>query len=349
MKQNKTSIKNILSLVFIIGVFIGLVLYILYTDGIAKTRMVLESADYKWILIGLLSMTGIYLFESLVLYIPLKKQYKGLSFPITVLSIIVCRFFNIITPFSTGGQPFQAYMLSRYGLRVSDTLSAMTIKYVIYQIGLFAWALVLLIGNYSFFIQTFHNDLWLVLLGTGVNLIVTIVAILIGLNETIIMKIAHAILKALSHLHIGCHYMIRDPEGLLQKTDDTIHHYCLQFKQAKYNKSTLIQMSMATMLQIICNISIPYAVYRAFDNTGFTYFQILTTQIYLHLMIAYVPTPGSSLGAEGGFALLYRSIFKNGLNPAMFFWRSCTFFFPFFAGCIASIITRKELINKRGN
>lgn len=341
--KEKSTLKNIISLTFIGCVLIGLILYILYTDGIHMTRMLLRTADYTWGLLCILLMTGIYVFETFVLYVPLKKNYPEFTYPLSFLSVIICRFFNIITPFSTGGQPFQAYVLHHYNIRVSDTLSALTIKYVIYQLGLFSWAIILLAGNHSFFLTTFQNDLWLILLGTGINLLVTIVVILIALNPKLIKNIAHIFLKLFSHIHIGNHYMIKGLPETLHTTDEAIDNYCQQFRQAQYDKKTILQMVLFTMLQILCNLSIPYTIYRTFGNTGISYSEILTTQIYLHLMIAYIPTPGSSLGAEGGFALLYRSIFQNGLNLSMFLWRICTFYFPFISGFLGYVLVRKRL------
>ena len=42
-----------------------------------------------------------------------------------------------------------------------------------------------------------------------------------------------------------------------------------------------------------------YAIYKAFGNSGYTFFEIVTTQAFLMLIMSFVPTPGAGLGAEG--------------------------------------------------
>ena len=48
---------------------------------------------------------------------------------------MIGQLFNNITPFSSGGQPMQAYELNKNGLRVSDSLCAMSMKFIITQLA----------------------------------------------------------------------------------------------------------------------------------------------------------------------------------------------------------------------
>ena len=89
-------------------------------------------------------------------------------------------------------------------------------------------------------------------------------------------------------------------------------------------------------------------VYRAFGNTGTSFWQIIPAQAFLLLIMTFVPTPGSGLGAEGGFYLLFNSIFKEGtINMSILFWRIYTFYLPILVGTILLIPVKKiKLKNK---
>ena len=51
--------------------------------------------------------------------------------------------------------------------------------------------------------------------------------------------------------------------------------------------------------------------------------------------MTFIPTPGSGLGAEGGFYLLFQSIFKEEtMNMAILFWRLYTFYLPILVGTL---------------
>lgn len=64
------------------------------------------------------------------------------------------------------------------------------------------------------------------------------------------------------------------------------------------------------------------------------------TSSLFSLVMAVIPTPGAGLGAEGGFLLLFNSIFLPGtINMAILFWRLYTFYIPIIAGAFFLIPT----------
>ena len=83
-------------------------------------------------------------------------------------------------------------------------------------------------------------------------------------------------------------------------------------------------------------------IYKAFGNIGISYIEIITVQTYLLLIISFIPTPGSGLGAEGGFALLYKDVFITGLHMAILFWRIYTFYLPILAGLATLILMSRQ-------
>ena len=87
-------------------------------------------------------------------------------------------------------------------------------------------------------------------------------------------------------------------------------------------------------------------VYQAFGNVGITFWQIVPTQAFLLLIMTFIPTPGSGIGAEGGFYLLFNTIFKEGtIHMSILFWRVYTFYLPIIVGSLFLIPVRSK---KRG-
>ena len=331
-KKITSQTKSILTAMFIVSVLVGLIIYMLNADGIETIKNIIQTADYRWILVGLFCVAIEWIFEAESLHIPLKKMYPKLKYGITLKTNIIGRFFNNVTPFSSGGQPFQAYILKRYGLRVSDTFSVLMVKFVVYQIALFTWAILLLIVNFDFFNATFKDYMWFVLLGFFMNLIAVLFVIIAGINKKLVLKVVNPIVKLIAKIKIGKIKIIKDLDSALKKVDESVSNYSSRFTSMKGQLKTLVKMYIITLVQLLAYFSIPFMIYKAFGNVGVNYLQILTVQAFLLLVMSFIPTPGSELGAEGGFALLYGTIFTNGLTMAILFWRTYTYYIPIIIG-----------------
>lgn len=341
VKQKSTKSK-VINFLFIFAVFVGLIVYMINVDGIENIKNVLKNANYKWILVGLVCLVIEWFSEALVMHIPLKKMYPKHKYKLSLQTNIIGRLFNNITPFSSGGQPFIAYILKKHGLRASDTLSVLMMKFVVYQVGLFTWAIVLLFLNLNFFNNTFGKYIWLVVLGFVMNLIATVFIIVAGINKNIILKIARPFIKLGSKIRIGKRKLVKDLEATLTKIDGSISNYSEQFNNMKNQKSTLIKMFIIQLIQLLAYFSIPFMIYKAFGNVGTSYIEVVLVQAYLLLVMSFIPTPGSGLGAEGGFALFYKTIFATGLNLAILFWRIYTFYLPIIVGVIVFVLMNKK-------
>lgn len=251
---------------------------------------------------------------------------------------MIGQLFNNITPFSTGGQPMQAYELTKTGKRVSDSLSAMMIKFVINQTALVVSTLVVMCFEFGFFIDLMKSYLWVAILGFTVNIFAIVIAFLAGTRKGIIKRITTPIIKFLGKIHI-----LKRPEEKIEKLNRSIDNFGEQFKIMKSEKKMVLKMFLVSVLQSFAYYSITYMVYRAFGNSGITFWQIIPAQAFLLLIMTFVPTPGSGLGAEGGFYLLFQSIFKEGtINMSILFWRIYTFYLPILVGTLFLIPVKKR-------
>ena len=146
----------------------------------------------------------------------------------------------------------------------------------------------------------------------------------------------------LSLIHIGEKHLIKNPEKIKNRVSAGISNYGKQFNETSCSKSTLLKMYLVSMLQAFSYLATTYVIYRALGNQSASIIDIITVQIFLFLIIAYIPTPGSGLGAEGLFALFYYNIFVSNLSMANLFWRIFTFYIPFIIGGILVISIKRS-------
>lgn len=343
-KENEENVKpenkkmTILNFILIFVIFIGLLIYMITVDGIENIIKVLNSVDYRWVLAGIGCLLIHWICETITLHIPIKKMYPNQTFKNSIRVSMIGQLFNNITPFSSGGQPMQAYELTKTGKRVSDSLSAMAMKFIITQTALVITTLVVVIIEFNFFKSLMQDYLWVAIVGFAVNIVAIILVILAGINKKFITVFTNPIVKILGKIHI-----LKHPEKTLEKLDKSIDNFGEQFKFMKSEKRMVLKMFLTAVVQSLAYYSITYMVYRAFGNYGITFWQIIPTQAFLLLIMTFIPTPGSGLGAEGGFYLLFNSIFKEGtINMSILFWRIYTFYLPILVGLLFLIPTKQK-------
>lgn len=345
--NNATSKKNkvmyALNFVLIIAIFIGLFIYMINVEGIENIQKVLQEADYKWVALGLICLVTMWICESITFHIPFKKIYKdqtmGNSFKVTMIG----QLFNNLTPFASGGQLMQAYVLKKEGRRASDAMSVLTMKFVLTQTMLIIFTIIVVLSQFNFFMSIFKDLVWIGIIGIVINIGIVILFFLMGMKKEIILKMMRPLIRFAGKLHIGKFRFIKNPEAKIEKFEDSVSNFSYKFKKMQKQKKVIAWMVVIGLLQSILYYAITYMVYKAFGNSGASFFQIITTQAFLMLIMTIFPTPGAGLGAEGGFYLLFSSIFAgNTINMSIVFWRMYVFYLPIIVGTLFFIPTKKR-------
>ena len=338
---------TIFNFILIVIIFVGLFIYMVCVDGMDNIITVLHQVDYKWVLGGLGCLLITWICETITLHLPMKKMYPHQTITNSIKVTMIGLLFNNVTPFSSGGQPMQAYELTKTCKRVSDSLSALAMKFIITQIALVVTTLVVVAIEFDFFANLMQNFVWLAIVGFAINILAIIVVIIAGIKKRAITIFTTPIIKFLGKIRI-----IKNPDKTIEKLDESIDNFRGQFQFMRKQKKMVLLMFLTAVIQSLAYYSITYMVYRAFGNYGISFWQIIPVQAFLLLLMTFIPTPGSGLGAEGGFLLLFNSIFKEGtINMSILFWRIYTFYLPIIIGAFFLIPTKKnkELkIDKQG-
>ena len=333
--NKKITILNFLLILFI---FVGLFIYMVWVDGLDNIISVLHTVDYRWVFIGIICLIFHWLCETMTLHIPIKRMYPNNSIFTSIRVSMIGQLFNNITPFSSGGQPMQAYELTKTGKKVSDSLSALAVKFIITQSALVITTLVIICFEFEFFANLMQEYLWLALVGFAANIVAIIIVFIAGINKKVITTITTPIIRFLGKIRI-----IKNVDEKIEKLDKSIDNFGRQFKLIKNQKKMVLKMFIFAVIESLLYYSLTYIVYRAFGNYGITFFQIIPVQAFLLLIMTFIPTPGSGIGAEGGFLLLFNSIFKEGtINMSILFWRMYTFYLPIIVGALFLIPTKKR-------
>ena len=344
LKKEITSKKRvyILNILLIFVILIGVVAYMLATEGPENLLNAFKSANYWWILAGLGCLVGVWLCETFNLQFLMKKIYPDQKVGNSFRNTMIGQLFNNLTPFASGGQPMQAYQFAKDGRRSSDALSVLFVKFIITQIILILFTVVVVISQFNFFATVFQDLVWIGVIGIVANVLIVALFFIAGFNKNFVMRIAKPIIQGLGKIKIGKFRIIKDTDKKLSDFDESVSNFSRQFRAMSKDKKSLAVVAFVCLIQEICYYAITYMVYKALGNGGTNFFQVVTTQAFLMLIMMVIPTPGAGLGAEGGFGLLFREIFKEGtLNLAILFWRIYVFYIPIIVGALFMIRWRK--------
>ena len=84
----------------------------------------------------------------------IKLDILCLFFKMYLNFILEINFFNAITPFSSGGQPFELYCLKKEKIKMADATTIVIEQFVVYQIALVILGVVAILCNSIFHIFT---------------------------------------------------------------------------------------------------------------------------------------------------------------------------------------------------
>ena len=113
MKKILKKISNYLILLLVTV----LVLYFALKDNYQETFEILRTLNGFWIIIALVLVFSYWFFKSISLNKIICNFKKDYGFLKTFSFILKINFFNAITPFSSGGQPYELYYLKKENLK----------------------------------------------------------------------------------------------------------------------------------------------------------------------------------------------------------------------------------------
>lgn len=340
-KDKKFTIFNIALIVLI---FAGLLAYMIIVDGLDNILKVLNSVNYYWVLAGIICMVLSWISEAICLHIPIVKLYPNQKFSNSLRIMMIGQLFNNITPFCSGGQPMQAYYMHKDGKRVSDAFSVFSMKFVILQTALVIFTLIVTIFEWDYFKSLMDNFFLLAVFGFGINIIAIIFILIIGINHKLAINIVKPIIKFFGIIHI-----LKNVDEKIENLTKSFENFNYKFNEMRKQKKIVIGMFIAATIQSLFYYAITYMVYRAFGNSGVSLFTIIPAQAFLLMLMTFIPTPGSGGGAEGGFLLIFNTIFREGtINISILFWRIYTFYLPIIIGALFLIpFKKKNFVNKK--
>ncbi|MGN0550861.1 MAG: YbhN family protein [Acutalibacteraceae bacterium] len=323
-KTRKISASFILNILVIL-ISVGLIIYFFisengFIDLIRSDRKIIAG----WILMAILAQLTNMFIDSVVTCLFIRVRYKFFSLWDGIKVCLVGQFFSAITPSSTGGQPMQVYLMAKMNIEAGFGTSAMMQKFIIYQLTSTAYSIIAIILRLDYFLSQINTTaMWiLVVVGFLSQMVVTFGFVLVSFNKAIARKLLKLLNKILHKIKF-----IKKPDEKIAFLSEQIDMFYHSNKLFSKNRKLMLTSYLLVILQITAILSVPYFIYRAFDQHSASVIDMICSQAYVNLASSMIPLPGASGAAEIGFSAFFGMFFApETIKSAILVWRIITYY-----------------------
>jgi len=247
--------------------------------------------------------------------------------------LIITKFFNGITPFSSGGQPMQVYLLKRDGIRITKATNIIIQNFIIYQAALVTVGVFAVGVNH--FNPIFEDTLLkhLVRVGFIMNTLVMIGLVIISVSS----KFNHFILRKTIWLLDKLH-LIKGADKVLARWEERVNDFHEGTDYLKRNPLLCLRTYLYNIIYLVLVYSMPFFVVLGLNHgtmEGVTVIKVIVANAYVAIMGAFVPIPGASGGLEFGYFKFFGNFIKGPiLKASLLLWRTISYYIPMVVGGI---------------
>lgn len=322
-----------------------IVLICVLKDDFSNIINTLSGANYLWIVVALLCFLIGLAFEAKAYQEIIQGYEYNYTFKKSYKMLLITKFFNGITPFSSGGQPMQVYMLKKDGIRLTKATNIIIQNFIIYQAALVAFGIIAISINYSLKLFTEVTLLkQLVTIGFLINTLVMVGLIVISFSSKFNHFIVEKSIFILSKLKL-----VKDKEKTLEKWREKVDDFHEGAEYLKNNKLLCLRTFIYNMIYLTLNYAMPYFVILALakTTTDATILKSICASAYVLIMGSFVPIPGASGGIEYGYLKFFGNFISGTLLKAsLLIWRTISYYLPMLIGGILFNINTKRGDNK---
>lgn len=321
-------IKRNSLIIFVTTIF---VLVFALKDDFSAILTTFQKMDYRFILLALFVYV-LYLFlKAYANYIFIADKEK-VSLKESFIHNVITQFFNGITPFSTGGQPMEVYMLKEHHIRTTKATNIIMQNFIVYQLALVLFGIFAV--SYNGFTQILQNNGLLknlIVLGFLINTLVAVFLFFVAISQKFTNFVMHLIVNLGTKLHF-----IKDKDKMIKKWEERLVDFHQYTKELKTKKKLFILGILLNLLSLACFYSIPlFLTYSLHDYTSLNLIATLVASAYVLIIGSFVPIPGATGGIEYGFIQMFGNFLPaNELSAIMIIWRFITYYLGMIVGGI---------------
>ncbi len=302
----------------------------------------LRNANPIWLMLALACFFIALGFEAKAYQEIIRGYEYDYTFKKSYRMLLITKFFNGITPFSSGGQPMQIYILNKDGIRLTKATNIIIQNFIIYQAALVVFGIFAILINHYLSIFTEITLLkQLVTLGFFMNTLVMVGLVIVSFSSKFNHFLIQKGISILNKLKI-----IKNKEEKQEKWREKVDDFHKGAEYLKRNKPLCIKAFLYNVIYLALTYVMPYFVILALTKTippEVTPLKTICASAYVLIMGSFVPIPGASGGIEFGYFKFFGNFIKGTLlRASLLIWRTISYYLPMVIGGILFNINIKR-------
>lgn len=338
MEKRSKIIRNII-LVFAVSF---VVVMLIVANDMKEILDTLKNVNPKYLAYTLLVTSGYWFLWSLSLQVLAKHRFEKITSLDNYLVAGSDLFFNAITPFGSGGQPFQLYAYTRVGMPGVDGTSALMMNFIIHQLVMNSLNIIAMIFFFEKVKNAVQGFMIFIVIGIIINFVILGVLILLSM-----WKRARVLIEKLIDLLCKVKVFRKFLGNKKEKFSSYVQEFQASFLEILKNKWLLCKTIILRTLCLLLLYAIPFFIIKSL-NAPLEVSQlmfIIALSSFNFTFMSWLPTPGGSGGAEFGFKTLLGAVPNVGTHVAtatMLLWRFFTYYLSMIYGLILYLIFEKR-------
>lgn len=330
VEESKTStkkkrIKNIIFFVFNVVLVVAILLWNIFTTE-DFTPFNISDLNFVYILVVIVLLVGVNVLDMMSVHRMIYRKTLRSRWALSYTSLGILRYYDAVTPLSSGGQAFMVTYLTGRDVPGATALSIPIAKLLFQQIAWLLVTFICLIVSFSCNMTTLVSAASII--GFILCFLMVLVILFLSLSKKFGTKMVSWGLKLLVKMRI-----LKNYEKHYNKVMNFVQDYQNIMKEYSKAKFDIMYQLVLKILRFLLFFSIPFFIYcafRGFDGSKFWEFFIYTALI--DLASSFIPLPGGTGMNEITFTALFKSSLGGQTFWALLIWRFCSYYFYLLQG-----------------
>lgn len=236
------------------------------------------------------------------------------------------KYYDAVTPFSTGGQPMQIYYLNTKGISGGNSTAIVMIRY---YSSVVCWvtmgAALLIFGTVKGVLDSASGATVLKVtgwIGIGINLIIPVFVTFFLLFPKLMYKLTYGFVGLGHRLKL-----VKDVKKTAARATKVVDDFKNSFKLMATSPVKLILLVLVSFGEVGLTFAAPFFIMKAFDcPVDGMLFTVMSLNAFATFGVSFIPTPGNSGVVEGLGALAFSAFAGATLAWSVLAWRLAVYY-----------------------
>lgn len=314
--------RMIFRIIAVLASAIALIILIFFTKGTDELLHIIATMEYHWITVAFICIVMYWVMDSVIIRSlagALMEKKKGFnSFKVSLIGY----FYGAITPYASGAQPAQAFVMIKDGAMPGHAVSILFVRAALYQAVLAAYSLVMAMTCSHFFARVVPHFFIIYFTGFLLNMLGVFIYILSLTRKDLVYKLINLIFGIFARFKF-----LKKLMGFRARLEQEVESFADSVDIFRNKRSILFKCILFEILHLSFYFLITYFIHLSIEGPEVNLWYILSSQAVIMVGAQIIPTPGSTGGAES-LSYIFFSLFfrKESIIPVILIWRIVTYY-----------------------